>query len=107
MLLHVCIVALMLFLFLVPDPPLNLREKTKGTSYIEVQWKKPDGGKDSYEIRYKKASDTSYLSRSIEKDLTAYQIDTLKAGETYDIGIKTISGTEESTYTDTQITTGN
>ena len=99
----------MFFLFSVPDPPSNLREKSKGTSYIEIQWNEPTGGKDSYEIRYKKASEpeASYQSRSVGNELTAHQIDTLIAGETYDIGIKTISGTEESTCTDTRITTGN
>ena len=98
----------MLFLFSVPDPPSNLRKKSEGTSYIEVHWDEPVGGKDSYKLRYKKTSelDISYQSRSIAKELTAYQIDTLNAGETYDIGIKTISGTEESSYTNTQITTG-
>ena len=93
-------------LFSVPNRPSSLTQKSIGATYIEVQWAVPTGGKDSYELRYKKASDASYQSRRVGKELTAYQIDGLNAGKTYDIGIRTISGTEESYYTDTRIATG-
>lgn len=96
------------YLLSVPDHPWSFGAKSRGTTYIEVQWTAPDGGRDSYEIRYKKQSETVYQEISpVDKDVTSYQIVGLEAGVSYDIGIRTISVTEQSEYTSTTLSTGN
>ena len=101
-------VHVVVLLLSVPNAPGSLVQANKGTSYIEIRWNKPTGGVDSYELRYKKATDGNYPSSttSIGKEQTTYQIDELNAGVTYDIQIRTVSKTESSSYALIRLQTG-
>ena len=91
----------------VPEVPTSLQDKSIGTSYIEVQWQRPPGGVDEYELQYKESSSTEdYISVEIGGQISNYNIPDLSAGKKYHIQIRSKSGDEYSPYTVANIGTG-